>query len=380
MFVHPPYRVGPGTVVQQFTIRLPQTPAATLRGATSTAEEASRGDGVTFRVRADEQVLWEQHHASAAWEPFAADLSRWAGHTVTLRFETDCGSADNTSYDWSFWGSRMIALPGYHAQLPPLPAPPELDLTRLSAQPNDDVTPLSAFDGQRSLSVDKAAGVAEFHYRGDDGALRYRWYWPRTAADAPLGRWTLHATMRGGESVEVPLATGNRIEWTQPNELVQGAVETRDDAVQATSLWRAGDQQATLTITARLVGKSMVLEVACDQPWIGQLEAGRWGPVAHQRRLSVPFYPGPIELLPRQNLFVSLLVDWTASSASRLTEAGAVYQPLTDGARNVLGVTLSSGARQPCRVRHLGRTLQPDHRHPCVTGRIRHPEPRGDRA
>ncbi len=87
VFVHPPYRSGPGRLAQQFRVRLPQTPQATLRGATATDEQASRGDGVTFRVWADAQLLWEKHHASAAWEPFKADLAPWGGRTVTLRWQ-----------------------------------------------------------------------------------------------------------------------------------------------------------------------------------------------------------------------------------------------------------------------------------------------------
>ena len=98
-FVHPPYKTGPGSVVQAFTIRLPEEPKAKLRGATATAEEASRGDGVTFRVRADETLLCEQHHAEVSWQDFELDLAPWAGKTVVLRFETDCGSDDNTSFD-----------------------------------------------------------------------------------------------------------------------------------------------------------------------------------------------------------------------------------------------------------------------------------------
>jgi hypothetical protein len=336
LFVHPPYGRRTGCVVQQYTVRLPADPTAKLRGATATAEEAGQGDGVTFRVRADDQLLWERHHTSVAWQEFAVDLSPWAGKTVVLRFETDCGPADNTTYDWAFWSDRVIALPDYRAQSPELPDPPALDLTRLSAQPNGDVTPLSAFEGERTVTVDAVTGEAQLRYSGADGELLYRWNWPRQPGDAPIGRWTLRATMTGGQAVEIPLATGNAIDWTGPARLLASDVEALGDAVRCVSTWRVGDGDASLETVARLAGKSVVVEIACDQPVIAQLQAGRWGPVAHQQRLNVPYYPGPVELLKRQNLFVGALVDWTASSGSSLIESGAVYKPLTDGTYNPL--------------------------------------------
>src|SRR6056297_3011774 len=91
VFVHPPYGAGDGFVVQQYTVRLPSEAVGKLRGATATAEEASQGDGVTFRVRVDQTVLWEQHHAKVSWQEFEVDLAPWAGKTIVLRFETDCG-------------------------------------------------------------------------------------------------------------------------------------------------------------------------------------------------------------------------------------------------------------------------------------------------
>lgn len=336
LFVHPPYGRRAGCVVQQYTVRLPAEPAAKLRGAIATAEEASQGDGVTFRVRADDQLLWEQHHANVAWQEFEVDLSPWAGKTVALRFETDCGPADDTSFDWAFWTDRVLELPGYRAQLPEIPDPPTLALTRLSAQPNGEVVPLSAYDGERTVMLDAATGEAQLRYSGGDGELICRWTWPRHTGDPPFGRWTLRATMAGSQAVNVPLANGNAIDWTGPARFVSSDVEVQGDAVRCRSTWRVADRDAILDTVVRLAGKSVVWEIGCDQPVIKQLQAGRWGPVAHQSRLSVPYYPGPVELLKRQGLFVGSLVDWTASRASRLIDGGAVYQPLTDGSYNEL--------------------------------------------
>lgn len=336
LFVHPPYGRRAGSVVQQYTVRLPAEPAAKLCGATATAEEASQGDGVTFRVWADDHLLWAQHHAHVSWQEFEVNLADWAGRTVALRFETDCGPANDTSFDWAFWGDRVLELPGYRAQLPELPDPPALDMTRLSSQPNGDVVPLSAFEAERRVVLDAATGEAQLRYSGHDGELIYRWTWPRQADDPPFGQWRLRATMAGGEAVEVPLAQGNAIEWTGPAQLVKSDGEVQGDMVRCRSTWRVADRDVILVTVARLVGKSVVWEIGCDQPVIKQWQAGHWGPVAHQTRLSVPYYPGPVELLKRQNLFVASLVDWTASSASRLIDGGAVYQPLTDGSYNAL--------------------------------------------
>lgn len=335
-FVHPPYRTGPGGVVQQYTIQLPEQPAGTLRGATATAAEASQGDGVTFRVWAGDTLLWEQHHMRASWQEFEVDLAPWAGKTVVLRFETDCGPADNTSFDWSYWSGRVIELPGFERSLPAHPAPPALDLARLSAQPNGDAAPLTAHAGTHDIAIDAATGQVQLTHRGADGDLQYCWTPPRNPDDPPLGRWILHATGTGGQTLGLPLATGNTIAWTHPATLSDSETTLADESAHCRATWRVGDLEAHLDVTARLIGKSLVLDLACDQPVIAQVQAGRWGVVAYQRRLNVPYYPGPVELLPQQNLFVAALVDPAASHASNLIETGAVYKALTDGSLNLL--------------------------------------------
>lgn len=330
-FMHPPYRGAPGGVsFQEFAVTLPAAPAAAVEGFTELTDGADKSDGVTYRVLVDGKPAWEEHRGSAEPQAFRADLSAWAGRQVTIRFEAAPGPKKDTAFDWAMWSGRRLVLPGFRG--PAHPAPPPLDLGNLSSKRNQSWAPLSGFDGDTGVKLE--GRVAALSYRGADGELTYAW---RPDGAGPLGAFTLRAKMTGDRDFEVPLGLGAQIVWTNEVQAGESEFARRRGAVTLARKFRnAAGEEATVTATARLEQKSLVLDVACDKPWIGEFSAGAWGPVAIRRKVSMPYYGHPVDFLPAENLFVSQFPDWTASEASHFRKERAHYDALTDGSRNRL--------------------------------------------
>jgi hypothetical protein len=110
--VHPPYRDAKGSIFWETMATIPaDKPRLTFfSGLTDKAKGKSDGVGLKVEVRRDsnaEEVL-SLHHREKQWVARSADLSRWAGQTVRLRFTTDPGPAGNTVADHAFWGDVRI--------------------------------------------------------------------------------------------------------------------------------------------------------------------------------------------------------------------------------------------------------------------------------
>lgn len=335
--LHVPWRGKTGVTFQEFTLKLPQAPKIILRGATALrADGVGKSDGVTFRVFVDGAKQMEVNRADADWQPFTVDITAWVGKTVTLRFETDPGPQDNSSFDFALWGGRQVVLTGFKPTVQTHPAPPPLDLRRLTSRQSGSVAPPSGFAGKTSTQV--TAKEAVLRYRGTDGTLEYHW---KPTGNGLLGSLSLRAAMTGDAPVTLPLAGQASLDWLDKATLIStrltptpsgntGAVLTRVYSV-------AGRfSTATVTVTGRLVGKSLVFNVACDVPVLRGLEGGDWGPTMRRRQIALPYYSNPIWFLPRENLFAGAFLDWTTSQASSLDGTRAAYDVRTDGTRNLL--------------------------------------------
>ena len=338
--LHCPWRGRTGVAFQDFTLVLPRATPITLRGDTALrADAVGKSDGVVFRIFVNGAKRFESNRADAEWQPFAIDLTADAGKTMTLRFETDPGPRDNPSYDFALWAERRLEMPGLVPSSAALhPAPPPLDLRRLASRQNGSVVPPSGFDGKTEVQVTPAEAI--LRYTGIDGTLEY--CWTPGDRDSPLGKVVLRATQTGGQPKEIPLATQGRLEWTA-NAILTGSRLTTlspggDSAPGAvlTKHYTVGGTNATLTVTATLQGKSLVFDFSCDQPLVGALEGGGWGPVMRRRPISLPYYSLPILFLDAENLFTGAFLDWTISQASSHTGTRAAYDPRTNGSRNLL--------------------------------------------
>ena len=344
--LHPPWRGGTGVAFQEFRFNLP--PAAEARrilltGATAMRQDAmaapgekTKSDGATFRIFANGRRLLDEHRADAQWKPFSLDVSAYAGQILILRFETDPGPRDDASFDFALWGTREMQLQGFVPKAPaPFPLPPPLDLRRMQAVQNGEVAPPSGFAGK--LSVETRTDTATLTYRGDDGILQYSWTRPISVSDPPLGRWQLRATPKDGKnSVVVPFAGDASLEWSEAATFTGSRLESATDGVACVSTYEVNGNTATLRASAKLSGKSLVMQLSCDRPEIAAIDAGRWGPVLHRRSIPVPYYSGRVFYLEQEDLFVNAFLDWTESAASDHENVRADYGARTDGTRNLL--------------------------------------------
>jgi len=348
--LHVPWRDHTGVTFQEFTLRLPRVKGIVLRGATALrADGAGKSDGVTFRVFVNGAKRLDVNRADGAWQPFALNLTAQAGKTVTLRFETDPGPQDNASFDFALWGGRQVALTGFAPLVQTHPAPPPLDLRRLTSRQNGGVAPPSGFAGKTGVQVTTQEAV--LRYRGADGTLEYHW---KPMGASLLGGLTLKAAMTGDAPTTLPLAGGASLDWTGAATPTgtRLALTSGADGATLTRTYQVAGQTATLAITGRMQGKSLVFDIACDRPFLSGLRGGDWGPTMRRRQIALPYYSNPVWFLTRENLFAGAFLDWTTSRASSLDGTHAAYDARTDGTRNLLRERLVYTAAW-----HLAETL-----------------------
>ncbi|MCC6728119.1 MAG: hypothetical protein IT208_02145 [Chthonomonadales bacterium] len=333
--LHCPWRGGTGIAFQQFRVALPRARRILLRGSTAMrADIVGQSDGADFRVFLDGRALVDRNQADARWRPFEIDLTRLAGRTVRIRFETGPGPRQNPGFDFSLWAGRELVFEGYRPAPARRPAPPALDLTAIAGRAEDGAAPRGGFAFRTSRSIQ--ADSAVLTYRGADGEMRYTWRVPRKDDAAPLGALELVAHIGGGAAVRVPLASTASMEWADAARPVRARFRQTGDSITLEREYDLGGRHAVLTARARLVGKSLVLDVRCSVPLVSRFDAGGWGPVVRRRQVTVPYYSGQVHYLPREGLFVSAFLDWTASSASSHDGTAATYGALTDGSRSSL--------------------------------------------
>lgn len=335
-FMHPPYNGGPGVTFREFTVRLPAVTPGFLAGETALTEGAEKSDGVTFSVLVNGERAWSEHRTGQVWQVFRVDLARWTGQVATIRFEVSPGPRNNTGFDWAMWRECTLNLPGHRAA--PRPDPLPLDIAPLGSTRNGSWAPLSGFKMRHTVALDDR--TATLKATGADGDLVYTWKLPAPTDASTLGSFTLQATMNGDRPVEIQFARNAVITWTDPVKPDGATIRKRGEAIELVRTFRREDgAAATLTASASLAGKSLVLSLACDQPWIKSVSPGDWGPVAVRRRVAVPYYGHDVEFLPAENLFVCRYPDWTRSAASHFSGATALYRELTDGSRHAMKET-----------------------------------------
>ena len=109
--VHPPYKTGTGPLFLEYRIHLPKGLPSVFRFYNAIRDvfpPEPPSDGVTFRVWVGDEKVFERHTASTVWMPGEADLSRWAGQTVSLRLETHPGPKLDPTCDSSYWGDPVV--------------------------------------------------------------------------------------------------------------------------------------------------------------------------------------------------------------------------------------------------------------------------------
>jgi hypothetical protein len=109
--IHPPWYGKAGTVFVEYQVALPDTKPLALNFANAIRDNGPTeppSDGVTFRVWAGDERLFERHTDAKTWLDASVDLSKFAGQTVLLRLESHPGPRNNTTCDSCFWAEPTI--------------------------------------------------------------------------------------------------------------------------------------------------------------------------------------------------------------------------------------------------------------------------------
>jgi len=334
--MHCPWRGGYGITFQQLAFNLPTNlTRVLLRGATAMGSAAApNSDGVTFRVYTNGVRALDYHQTNDVWRDFELDLTGLRGSTVLVRFEVHPGPRNNTTYDHALWSSRALVLEGFNATPVVRPAPPPLALSNLWSRANGEVAPLCAFVATTNVWLSN--DVVRFRYTGPDGTLEYLWSRPLGSTSGLFGTLTLQAQMTGDSPVTVPLANSAALTWSSTATAGTSYWVQTNLGYTLVRTFSVASTTATVRVTGRIVGKSLVFEVSCDQPRVTALDMGSWGPVLRRRQVPTPYYSGAAYLLVQENLFASAFLDWTASAATSHSGTRANYGALTDGTRNRL--------------------------------------------
>lgn len=161
LFMHPPWQGGVGYCYAVFDpVHLPAAPVAVMRASLGKEDGSDPGDGILFKLvvlddSGVESVAGQGTVTRHEWQPFEADLSRWAGKKVRLKLVTDVGTSDNSSGDWGCWADLRI-----ESREPMLARALEPDVERLrrSAGPH-------AISGPRIEDL-RSATNGWLHYEG----------------------------------------------------------------------------------------------------------------------------------------------------------------------------------------------------------------------
>jgi hypothetical protein len=111
LIMHPPYQGGLGSLFVEYRLKLPPAQPIKLifyNAIRDNSPQEPPSDGVTFRVWAGDQRLFERHTASKSWVPGEADLTGFAGKEILLRLEVHPGPQLNTVCDSGFWGDLVV--------------------------------------------------------------------------------------------------------------------------------------------------------------------------------------------------------------------------------------------------------------------------------
>jgi len=248
--MHPPYLPGGGSIFAEYRLQLPDTKPLRLTFFNAIRDHhppEPPSDGVTFRVWADDDPLFERHTDAKQWVAGEADLSRFAGREILLRLESHPGPKRSTTCDSSFWGDPVVIAGPQPEQLSP-----------------DEKKQLAA-QAAKTLADGKPAGEDSFVFDLEDDCR----------AAIALGRHGLaDATIVFGSDDRVVAFDGLRMsvedqpvgQW--PSALLTEDVQTALDAtgrLRIVHRLRLGDRPFDLTAELWAETTGLRMKVSCPE-------------------------------------------------------------------------------------------------------------------
>ena len=349
LFIHCPYKTGPGVAFGEYRLQLPATNRIRLAFRIALRSSVTGSDGVTYRARANGKVIFEQHCTWKDFGSFEADLTPWAGKRVSLRLEVDPGPQREPREDWSLWRDVQI-LAGNDRELAESRTRKEAQLAKLreeavqrgSELANESLLSLSSLDSdsarpgvlhpvENDMQRDGAQYV--FTCKGDE-TIEYR-FDPKAGL---LGG--LRVSVDGRELSPSPFKGGPRVAMAEreydgsSGQLKMELLEAADGDGRLVCRYRYTHSQsgesAELKATLWATGKSLALEVASDGTAMAGFHAKPYG----GREAPTAFAVGGPPQWRAEGVYVATVTDVMRSEASNVGRVGTRYATLTDGVRN----------------------------------------------
>ena len=363
LFMHCPYVKGPGTAFARFPLVLPAVSPVTLELAIGLRFDAPESDGVTYGVRVNNRLLYEEHCTWKGLKNRTVDLSDYAGKVVELQLDVSPGPQLNTRDDWSLWGNARI-LAGteqqlreareraakqeakkQHADLQRGETKARASLITLADPRVKTVCPSTLRDVRHEMLLSENGHTQAFAQDSRD-KIRFEMNLDTVGGTSiPIGvevngtpmephpvRIRLRPAVNGKEITDPPLSSRiKRIRQT--NE----GVDAR-----WTQTFAGCDQPHVVDARLSLQGKSLRVELsAVTGSFAGTTVTMRGG-------TAVPAVYGltPTDYFPAPGVYASVTPDIWHANAGSINHSGSRYPVLTDGTRrplhDVFYVTFSS--------------------------------------
>jgi hypothetical protein len=249
--MHPPYQPRAGTIFAEYRLRLPATTPLRLSFFNAIRDSTPRegtSDGVTFRVWAGDQKLFERHTDAKTWTAGEADLGAFAGREILLRLESHPGPKNNTTCDSSYWGDPVIVAGA---------APRIIDAAGKTALRDR---------ARQMLATGRPAGDGTLVYELAGGCRAAIVLGPNGLADAAPGfgdgRRDLFV-----DGFEIAVADQRLGAW--PSGVIVERVEVATEPPGRTRIvhrLRLGEKTADLTATLWADGPGLRVKVECAEP------------------------------------------------------------------------------------------------------------------
>ena len=343
LLMHSPWRVPCGRTWVEYRLALPRvTPLALSFGLAMDPNSMLPGksDGVTFSCtlvgKSGERELLRQHWAKGVWEDHAFDLSAEAGQTVTLRLQVEPGPANDSGWDFSYFGapkitvgsggSQRAALVGRMLDSKAWKATAAADMRALGNVADRGVTPSNLLAHHNTL--EPAAGDWRFIYQGDDCRIVYLYHPSAGTLDdftVAIDDGAPFCPASGGGAGANGLLDNGRLV----------AITPRGAELVAEWEYQVDGRALRIEWTYQIQGKALRVAARCTTPVIDSFTLGQ-AAAGLRQQLDLPYLAGRAEFLSAQGVFICRYLDWTVSNSSRCPQAGAVYEMKIDGTRQPL--------------------------------------------
>jgi len=349
LLLHSPWRVASGLLRVEYELALPRAKPITLSFGIAMGPDVAqpnKSDGVTFACTlaagGAKRELMRVHQTKAEWRDFAFDLSAHAGTTVVVALQVEPGPANNSAWDYSFFGDAAItagdARPSRAETLARLTgaraykAAAGASLAALANRPGNGVVPSNLLPCRNSVRADGSAW--RFAYEGADCRVVYT-YTPATGTLDDFLAW-----VDAGQPFRPAASGGVLAEEVDGGRLpVRGgrAAETTLSGNTLKVVWDYELAGAPLRVvwTFGIEGKALTVAAECAAPRLIGFSLGE-AAAPLRRTFDVPYLAGAVAYLSVQNAFACRYLDWTFSNASQCPQGTAAYDRMTDGARNPL--------------------------------------------